>query len=449
MDPQQRLLLEAVYEATETAGLPIEDLKGSDTAVYVGCMTGDYHEMLMRDPQDMPKYMATGTARSILSNRISYLFDWKGPSMTIDTACSSSLVAVYDAAMALRNGVSRIACAGGVNLILGPEMMISESKLHMLSPTGRSRMWDASANGYARGEGVAAIMMKTLSQALADGDHIEGIIREIGVNSDGRTNGITLPSPDAQKALIRQTYRNAGLDVFKDRCQFFEAHGTGTPAGDPLEARAIHEAFFDSGDIVTEPMYVGSVKTAIGHLEGCAGLAGMIKALEAVKRGIIPPNQLFETLNPAVKPYTSNLKLPVESQPWPKLTAGFPRRASVNSFGFGGTNVHAIIEHFDNISSESSVNDVISTPLVLSANSELSLRAQIFQLAQVLENADSEQIESILYTFTYRRSQLPLRTFFSGHDLPSLQEKMNSAMAEDAVLPTSKQDTPLGSTPES
>ncbi|KAM0360408.1 hypothetical protein ACHAP4_002485 [Fusarium culmorum] len=447
MDPQQRLLLEAVYEATETAGLPMEDLKGSDTAVYVGCMTGDYHEMLMREPQDMPKYMATGTARSILSNRISYLFDWKGPSMTIDTACSSSLVAVYDAVTALRNGVSRIACAGGVNLILGPEMMISESKLHMLSPTGRSRMWDASANGYARGEGVAAIMMKTLSQALADGDHIEGIIREIGVNSDGRTNGITLPSPDAQKALIRQTYRNAGLDVFKDRCQFFEAHGTGTPAGDPLEARAIHEAFFDNGDIVTEPMYVGSVKTAIGHLEGCAGLAGMIKAIEAVKRGIIPPNQLFETLNPAVKPYTSNLKLPVESQPWPKLTAGFPRRASVNSFGFGGTNVHAIIEHFDNVSSESSVDYIISTPLVLSANSELSLRAQIPQIAQVLENAESEQIESILYTFAHRRSQLPLRTFFSGHDLPSLQEKLKSAMVEDAVIPTSKQDSPLGSAP--
>ncbi|KAH6979108.1 polyketide synthase [Fusarium venenatum] len=447
MDPQQRLLLEAVYEATETAGLPMEDLKGSDTAVYVGCMTGDYHEMLMRDPQDMPKYMATGTARSILSNRISYLFDWKGPSMTIDTACSSSLVAVYDAVTALRNGVSRIACAGGVNLILGPEMMISESKLHMLSPTGRSKMWDASANGYARGEGVAALMMKTLSQALADGDHIEGIIREIGVNSDGRTNGITLPSPDAQKALIRQTYRNAGLDVFKDRCQFFEAHGTGTPAGDPLEARAIHEAFFSSGDIVNEPMYVGSVKTAIGHLEGCAGLAGMIKALEAVKRGIIPPNQLFENLNPAVKPYTSNLKLPVVSQPWPKLAVGSSRRASVNSFGFGGTNVHAIVENYDNESSQTSFNDVISTPLVLSANSDVSLRAQISQLSQVLENAESHQVESILYTLACRRSQLPIRTFFSGYDLESLKEKLKSATVEDAVLPTAKQDVPLGPTP--
>ncbi|KAG5772729.1 hypothetical protein H9Q72_001229 [Fusarium xylarioides] len=448
MDPQQRLLLEAVYEATEAAGLPMEDLKGSDTAVYVGCMTGDYHEMLMRDPQDMPKYMATGTARSILSNRISYLFDWKGPSMTIDTACSSSLVAVYDAVTALRNGVSRIACAGGANLILGPEMMISESKLHMLSPTGCSRMWDASANGYARGEGVAAIMMKTLSQALADGDHIQGVIREIGVNSDGRTNGITLPSPEAQKVLIRQTYKKAGLDFFKDRCQFFEAHGTGTPAGDPLEARAIHEAFFTDGDIVPEPMYVGSVKTAIGHLEGCAGLAGLIKALEAVKRGIIPPNQLFENLNPALKPYVSNLRLPTESKPWPKLAPGTPRRASVNSFGFGGTNVHAIIEQFDNAHKETSSPDgIIFTPLVLSANSDLSLRKQIAHFAEAIEHSDKGEIDKIIFTLAQRRSQLPIRTYFSGHDLQSLQQKLRDATAENAVLPFISQTVPSGQAP--
>ncbi|SCO56459.1 fusarin C cluster-polyketide synthase/NRPS [Fusarium fujikuroi] len=448
MDPQQRLLLEAVYEATEAAGLPMEDLKGSDTAVYVGCMTGDYHEMLMRDPQDMPKYMATGTARSILSNRISYLFDWKGPSMTIDTACSSSLVAVYDAVTALRNGVSKIACAGGANLILGPEMMISESKLHMLSPTGRSRMWDASANGYARGEGVAAIMMKTLSQALADGDHIQGVIREIRVNSDGRTNGITLPSPEAQKVLIRQTYKKAGLDFFKDRCQFFEAHGTGTPAGDPLEARAIHEAFFTDGDTVPEPMYVGSVKTAIGHLEGCAGLAGLIKALEAVKRGIIPPNQLFENLNPALKPYVSNLRLPTESKPWPKLTPGSPRRASVNSFGFGGTNVHAIIEQFDNVHTQTSSSDgIISTPLVLSANSDLSLRKQIAHFAEAIEHNDKGKIDRVIFTLTQRRSQLPLRTYFSGYDLQSLQQKLRDATAENAVLPFISQTVPPGRPP--
>ncbi|KAF9779409.1 fus1 actin binding activity protein [Fusarium sp. DS 682] len=446
MDPQQRLLLEAVYEATEAAGLPMEDLKGSDTAVYVGCMTGDYHEMLIRDPHDMPKYMATGTARSILSNRISYLFDWKGPSMTIDTACSSSLVAVYDAVTALRNGVSRIACAGGSNLILGPEMMISESKLHMLSPTGRSRMWDASADGYARGEGVAAIMMKTLSHALEDGDHIHGIIREIGVNSDGRTNGITLPSPDAQKALIRQTYMNAGLDVFKDYCQFFEAHGTGTPAGDPLEARAIHEAFFADGDAAAEPMYVGSVKTAVGHLEGCAGLAGLLKALEAVKRGIIPPNQLFENINPAIKPYTTNLKVPTEVMTWPALASGSPRRASVNSFGFGGTNVHAIIEHFDNASLLQS-DRLISTPLLLSANSENSLRMQIPRFAEEIEDSNNDQVHSIIFTLAHRRSQLPFRTFLSSHDNQSLKKKLKAAMDENTALPIANQVVASGQVP--
>lgn len=190
MDPQQRILLETVYEALESGGFAIDRMHGSDTCVYVGCMTGDYHEMLMRDPDDMPKYMATGTARSILSNRVSYFFDWKGPSMTIDTACSSSLVAVHEAVQALRSGVSKIACAAGANLILGPEMMISESKLHMLSPTGRSRMWDISADGYARGEGFGAVILKTLSQAISDKDNIQCIIRETGVNSDGRESNI-------------------------------------------------------------------------------------------------------------------------------------------------------------------------------------------------------------------------------------------------------------------
>ncbi|KAJ4168936.1 Hybrid PKS-NRPS synthetase luc5 [Fusarium falciforme] len=441
MDPQQRLLLETVYEATEAAGLPYEDLKGSNTAVYVGSMTGDYHEMLLRDPQDMPKYMATGTARSILSNRVSYFFDWKGPSMTIDTACSSSLVAVHEAVTALRLGVSNLACAAGANLILGPEMMISESKLHMLSPTGRSKMWDASANGYARGEGTAAIMMKTLSQALSDGDHVYGVIRETGVNSDGHTNGITLPSSESQKTLIRQTYTNAGLSLIKERCQFFEAHGTGTPAGDPIEARAIHEAFFEDAAGSSDQMFVGSVKTAIGHLEGCAGLAGLIKALEAVRRGVIPPNQLFENLNPALKPFAGNLSIPTETLPWPEIAPGTPRRASVNSFGFGGTNAHAIIESFDNTPQPLPTGGILSYPLVLSANSEKSLRRQISQLHDTLQEAGEGEAQDILYTLAQRRSQLPARTYFSGHTQEELLKKLSAASAEDATITVASQET--------
>lgn len=229
IDPQHRILLETVYEAMEAGGFSIEGMQASDTAVYVGVMTGDYQELLLRNPQTMPKYFATGTAASILSNRISYFFDWKGPSVTMNTACSSSLVAVHHAVQSLRSKESRMAVAGGSNLILNPEFMMGESNLHMLSPEGRSRMWDAGANGYARGEGFAAVIMKTLSNAIADGDDIQCIIRETGVNSDGRTQGITLPSPEAQTRLIRQVYERAGLNPLlqSERCQFFEAHGTG------------------------------------------------------------------------------------------------------------------------------------------------------------------------------------------------------------------------------
>ena len=236
VDPQQRLLLETVYESLESAGIPMESLVGSQTGVYVGLMCGDYSEHLQRDVDCMPMYMPTGTARSIISNRISYFFDWHGPSMTIDTACSSSLVAVHQAVQLLRSGDSEVAIAAGANLILEPELYIGESKLKMLSPGSRSRMWDVDADGYARGEGIAAIVMKKLSTAIRDGDHIECIIRESGLNQDGRTKGITMPSQIAQADLIARTYAKAGLNPRKEheRCQYFEAHGTGTKAGDAV-----------------------------------------------------------------------------------------------------------------------------------------------------------------------------------------------------------------------
>lgn len=192
VDPQARLLLETVYEALEDAGLSMRDLQGSDMAIYAGQMVADYEQVLVRDHDSMGTYHATGTSRALLANRVSYFFDWNGPSETIDTACSSSLVAVHHAVQQLRAGHSRIAIAAGANLILDPHCFIAESTLHMLSPSGRSRMWDAGADGYARGEGIAAVVLKTLSAALADGDHIDCIIRETGVNQDGRTQGITM-----------------------------------------------------------------------------------------------------------------------------------------------------------------------------------------------------------------------------------------------------------------
>jgi len=257
--------------------------------------------------------------------------------MTIDTACSSSLVAVHQAIQQLRSGGSKLAVAAGANLILGPQPYIVESKLKMLSPGSRSRMWDIDADGYARGEGFGALILKKLSDAVADGDHIQSVIRETGVNQDGRTKGITVPSQTAQIALIRDTYARAGLDptIPQDRCQFFEAHGTGTPAGDPVEAEAVAHAFFDeNADLLdgNEPskLFVGSVKTVIGHTEGTAGIAGILKASLALQHATIPPNMLFNTLNPAIEPFYHNLEIPVTSQPWPKSDV---RRVSVNSFG--------------------------------------------------------------------------------------------------------------------
>jgi acyl transferase domain-containing protein len=243
IDPQHRLLLEVAYESLESAGLPIEKLKGSNTAVYSGQMCNDYDIHLFRDYQAIPTYFGTGISRTMASNRLSYFFDWHGPSITIDTACSSSMIAVHLAVQSLRSGDCSLALACGSNLLLGPENYVTESKLKMLSPNGKSRMWDKDADGYARGDGVAVLVLKTLSQALKDGDHIESIVRETGTNQDGSTKGITMPSATAQEALIRETYAKAGLDISKDACQYFEAHGTGTPAGDPIEAQAINQVW--------------------------------------------------------------------------------------------------------------------------------------------------------------------------------------------------------------
>lgn len=225
MDPQHRLLLETVFEALESGGHQIESLRGSDTSVYTGTMNVDYHDTWNRDPDTTPRYLATGVNRAIISNRVSYFFDWHGPSMTIDTACSSSLVAVHQAVQSLRSGESQMSLACGTQVILNPEAFIMESKLKMLSPTSRSRMWDADADGYARGEGIAAVVLKRLSDAIADGDHIECLIRETGCNQDGFSNGITVPSTDAQASLIRATYAKAGLNPEEnaaDRPQYFE-----------------------------------------------------------------------------------------------------------------------------------------------------------------------------------------------------------------------------------
>ncbi|KAK4449716.1 hypothetical protein QBC34DRAFT_463102 [Podospora aff. communis PSN243] len=445
MDPQHRILLETVYEGVEAAGYSLEQLRGSQTCVFVGQMGADYYDAFLRDMATIPQYLATGTARNITSNRISYTFDLRGPSVTVDTACSSSLVAVHHAVQELRHGDSTMAIAAGCNLILSPDPFIIESKLHMLSPTGRSRMWDADADGYARGEGFAAVILKTLKQAIADGDHIECVIRNTGVNQDGRTAGIAMPNPLSQVDLIRRTYARCGLDCRRpeDRCQFFEAHGTGTLAGDPVEAEAIHNAFFPDcdrhdrtggADSGSGKLLVGSIKTVVGHLEGTAGLAGLLKASLAIQKATIPPNMLFKHLNPAISPFYANLEVPRETaQPWPALPMGVPRRASVNSFGFGGTNSHVILESWEPNEEASSAavgrgkDETLAFvgPLVLSAASEHSLLSSIASLSATLSSQSSVDVDGLLRTLQLHRTEFRFKASFAASTVGQLIEKMN------------------------
>ncbi|RYO89275.1 hypothetical protein DL766_000912 [Monosporascus sp. MC13-8B] len=444
IDPQQRILLETTYEALEAAGLTIEGLRGSNTGMYLGLMYGDYELLQWRDLQTIPIYHETGTARSVASSRISYFYDWHGPSITIDTACSSSLVAVHMAVQALRVGETDVALVAGTNLILGPEHYIAESNLKMLSSDGQCRMWDDSGNGYGRGEGVAAMVLKTLSSALADGDPIQCVIRETGVNHDGRSQGITMPSAKAQTALIRSTYAKAGLDIKAkdDRCQYFEAHGTGTPAGDPIEAEAVYNAFFGDENSANplastsqdaDPLWVGSIKSIIGHTESTSGLAGVLKVALAMKNGYIPPNLLFKNVNPRVKPYYGPMQIPLQLTQWPKLPPGHPRRASVNSFGFGGTNSHIILESFEAPLRQAPPSPTLNTPFLFSAHTKQSLLDNLAEMAAHLEKHPNLHAADLAYTLRKRRSQLPIRVALSASSVQELREELTQAVTPEIV----------------
>ncbi|CEJ94083.1 hypothetical protein VHEMI09637 [[Torrubiella] hemipterigena] len=436
IDPQQRILLETVYEAIESSGLALENLKGSNTAVYVGVMCDDYGNICYVDPEAIPTYAATGTARSILSNRVSFVFDWRGPSMTIDTACSSSLVALHQGVQVLRSGSSNVAVAAGANLIFSPNMFIAESNLNMLSPSGKSQMWDANADGYARGEGMAAVIMKRLSDAIADGDHIECIIRETGVNQDGHTPGITMPSQEAQTRLIHDTYRRAGLDlsVAKDRPQYFEAHGTGTKAGDGVESKAIYKAFFGDKDAETHSnLWVGSIKTVIGHTEGTAGIAGVMKASLAIQNKTIPPNLHLHNLNPEIAPFYGKVQIAQSAQDWPALPEGGVRRASINSFGFGGTNAHAIIEAYEpNDAPAQAVEQANSLPLPLtfSATSEKTLTNLMSNFLDFITENSEVDLNRLAWTLHDRRSTFTYRNSVVGQTREDLIAKLQKAVED-------------------
>jgi acyl transferase domain-containing protein/acyl-CoA synthetase (AMP-forming)/AMP-acid ligase II/acyl carrier protein len=339
MDPQQRLLLETSWEALEDAGLPLERVKGTRTGVFVGISTNDYVRSTGAERARADLFWCTGSALSIAANRVSYCLDLHGPSMAVDTACSSSLVALHLACRSLRAGESELALVGGVNVMLSPEITINMSQAGATSGDGRCKAFDARADGLVRGEGVGVVVLKPLSKALADQDRIYAVVRGTAINQDGATNGLTAPNPSAQAAVIRDAYDDAGLAPHS--VQFVETHGPGTVLGDPIELAAL--ASVVSGPQRTDVCRVGSVKTNIGHLEAAAGIAALIKLALALDHGQIPPSLHFAVPNPRIPFADHKLSVVTSLEPWVPLEHGI-RRAGVSAFGFGGTNVHAVIE---------------------------------------------------------------------------------------------------------
>jgi acyl transferase domain-containing protein len=341
MDPQQRLLLEVAWETFEDAGVVPQEPAKRDTGVFIGGFTLD-SLILQASPANLARTgirSPTGTSMTMLANRLSYCFDFSGPSVSVDTACSASLVALHLACRALTHGECSLALAGGVNVMLVPQYWVVMSKGRFLAKDGYCKSFDEAADGYARGEGAGLVLLKPLHAALRDGNEIYAVVRGTGVNHDGRTGGISEPNPHAQEALIRQVYARAGVPM--NSVRYVEAHGTGTAVGDPAEASVLGRTF-GAGRSASDRCVVGSAKAAIGHLEAAAGVAGVIKAALCLHHHEIPPQAKLQTPNPSIPFDALGLRLARERELMPRDDA--PTYVGVNSFGYGGTNAHAILQ---------------------------------------------------------------------------------------------------------
>jgi acyl transferase domain-containing protein/acyl carrier protein len=429
-DPQQRILMEVAYEAIEDAGMAPERLAGSNTGIFIGIATLDYGgiQTSAAERRSINPYTNLGLALCIAANRLSYLFDVHGPSLSVDTACSSSLVATHLACQSIWSGECDMALTGGVNLILRPEGTIGFSRASMLAPDGRCKSFDARANGYVRSEGAGVIVLKPVSRALADGDPIYAVVRGTAVNQDGRTTGISMPNRLAQETMLREAYQQAG--VAPELVQYVEAHGTGTPVGDPIELNAIGNVM-GSRRSAQDRCIVGSVKTNIGHLEAASGVAGMIKAALSLKHGQIPPNLHFETPNPDISFDALKLRVPQTVEPWPN-TGGAPRLAGVNSFGFGGTNAHAILESAPERGEKRLDHrepDGRATLVPLSARSPEALEARAQSYLDLLTSPASNgevSLDGMAYTASLRRGQHDHRLTVVARSTKELTEHLEA-----------------------
>jgi acyl-CoA synthetase (AMP-forming)/AMP-acid ligase II/3-oxoacyl-(acyl-carrier-protein) synthase len=428
LDPQQRLLLEVAWEALEHAGQDADRLQGSATGVFVGICGSDYagKEARSGDLGRIGAYSLTGNAASTAAGRLSYVFGFEGPSVALDTACSSSLVALHLAAQSLRSGESTLALAGGVNLILTPEVHVGFSRLHAMARDGRCKTFDQAADGYGRGEGCGIVVLKRLSDAAAAGDRILALVRGSAVNQDGATNGLTAPSGEAQQRVIRQALERAA--VAPAAVRYVEAHGTGTPLGDPQEARAL-AAVYGRDRAAGEPLLVGSIKTNVGHTEAAAGVAGLLKVVLALTREEIPPSLHFETPSPHIPWPEIPVEVPVAAIPWPRGVR--PRLAGVSSFGFSGTNAHTLIEEApDDARREPREGEERRVYLLpVSARSREALAGLLAAYRPLLE-AEATGLYDLCFTAAVRRTHHPYRAALVGVSREELLAQLDQAMAE-------------------
>ncbi|KAI0505381.1 hypothetical protein F5B22DRAFT_526976 [Xylaria bambusicola] len=421
LDPQQRKMLEVSYECLVSAGITLESIAGSNTAVFVGSFTSDYQQMSTREPDFRHNYAATGVDPGIISNRIGNVFNLNGPSFTINTACSSSIYALHNACHALRNRDCDAAIVGGVNLIITVDQHMNTAKLGILSPTSTCHTFDASADGYGRAEGAGALFVKRLSDAIRDGDPIRGVVRATAVNTNGKVEGmgITHPSAAGQERVVRMAYQKANLDP--TLTAYAELHGTGTPVGDPIEVRAISRALNDRRP-TDKPLLVGAVKPNIGHSEAASGIFAVMKAALMTEAAIIPGVAYFQNLNPEIKEKDWNVKVHADTAPWP---SDYPtRRASVSSFGYGGTNGHVIIDAIESLypwyqhaqkrrDSQHVRLSKKATLLCFSAHDKPTLLRNITAVGAV---APEYHLSDLAYTLNMRRTKFMHRAYVVARD---------------------------------
>jgi acyl transferase domain-containing protein len=406
MDPQQRLVLELAWEALEHAGIVPGSLDGSSAGVFVGAMWDDYAALVhASDPAAITHHTITGVHRSLLGNRVSHLLGAHGPSFTVDSGQSSSLVAVHLAVQSLRRGECPVALAGGVNLIFSPGNAVTTARFGGLSPDGQCFTFDARANGFVRGEGGGLVVLKTLSRARADGDEILAVIRGTAVNNDGAGDGLTVPDAQAQAAVVRGAHTDAGIEP--SAVGYVELHGTGTKVGDPIEAAALGDVFAAGRD---EPLPVGSVKTNLGHLEGAAGIAGLLKAVLSVRHATLPASLNFATPNPAIPLDELNLRVVAENAGWDAER----RIAGVSSFGMGGTNAHVVLEAADPVAPREATD--ATAPWLLSARTAVALRAQAARLLSHVDDHPELSAVDVGWSLANRRTAFAHRAVAGSRD---------------------------------